>query len=246
MDMLTHQQSPHSSSSWDKIFRCLSTAGQLRTCLLKLIQHAIKEENLSTQDGFQPQLIKDELIQLCTDYQHTLSQTFRVFTNEVRSADSIVLDDYLLGLSQLLQEQAADEQQYAAEIQDLAGIARHHLSDLNHYGLDFQDDPQLKRVFEYIETNYHEAIGLREVAQALGYSTAYLTDFVRRKTGRPVHQWIVTRRLSEACHLLQNTNQSIESIAFGVGYQNVGHFFRQFRKHYDTTPQTWRNKIHIQ
>lgn len=105
----------------------------------------------------------------------------------------------------------------------------------------FPTNSQLSQVFEFIEANYHQAIGLNEVAQAMGYSPAYLTDLVKRLTGKPVNRWIVQRRITEACSLLLATNQSIEQIAEAVGYQNTGHFFRQFRQYHGTTPQAWRN-----
>jgi AraC-like DNA-binding protein len=246
MQTLTQRQNSHLSSSWDKVFYCLTMAGQLRTRLLELVHQSVKEDYLDDKTSFHPEAIKDELIRLCGDYQQLLSQTFQSVSSEVKNVDVKVLNEYLADLNNLLREQAVNEQQYATEIQNSAGLARHCLNNLSHYGVNFQQEPQLKKVFEYIEENYHNAIGLCDVAQTLGYSTAYLTDFVRRKTGQTVNQWIISRRLSEACHLLLTTNQSIESIAMSIGYQNVGHFFRQFRKNYDSTPQTWRNKMRIQ
>ena len=100
--------------------------------------------------------------------------------------------------------------------------------------------PQLKEVFNFIEANYHQSIGLSDVAQEIGYSAAYLTDLMRRQTGQPLHRWIIKRRLAAACSLLLETDQSIEQIAEAVGYNYVGCFFRQFRQSFDTTPQAWR------
>lgn len=98
----------------------------------------------------------------------------------------------------------------------------------------------LNKVFDFIERNYRSAIGLFEVAQFVGYTPAYLTDLVRRQTGRPVHDWIIERRMAEACRLLRETNHSASQIAEMMGYQTPGYFFRQFRKRYSITPQAWR------
>lgn len=105
----------------------------------------------------------------------------------------------------------------------------------------FPANPKLNDVFQFIEANYHQAITLCDVAQAVGYSSAYLTDLVRRQTGKTVNQWIVERRMAEICRLLLETNQTANEIALSVGYQNEGHFFRQFRQYHKTTPQVWRN-----
>jgi AraC-like DNA-binding protein len=99
---------------------------------------------------------------------------------------------------------------------------------------------QLSEVFDFIEANYHQPITLSGVAQAVGYSPAYLTDLVRRQTGHPVNRWIVERRMAAACSFLLETDQSVEQIAVAVGYQNAGHFFRQFRQYHRTTPCAWR------
>ena len=45
--------------------------------------------------------------------------------------------------------------------------------------------PLLSEVFNFIETNYHQSITLHNVAKAVGYSPAYLTDLVKRQTGQP-------------------------------------------------------------
>ena len=108
----------------------------------------------------------------------------------------------------------------------------------------FPSIPRLYEVFEFIELNYHQAIKLKEVAQAVGYSSAYLTDLVRRITGKTVNDWIVERRIGEAKRLLLETEDSIEEIAVKVGYNNINHFYYQFRNYCQNTPRAWR-KAHL-
>jgi YesN/AraC family two-component response regulator len=110
----------------------------------------------------------------------------------------------------------------------------------------FPSNPQLSKVFHFIEANYQQPIGLCEVAKAVGYSPAYLTDLVRRQTGISVKRWIVKRRMAAARSLLLKTNQSVEQIAEAVGYSHMGCFFRQFRRSFGMTPQSWRNAHRIQ
>ncbi len=104
----------------------------------------------------------------------------------------------------------------------------------------FPSIPRLGEVFEFIELNYHQNIRLKEVAQAVGYSSAYLTDLVRKLTGKTVNNWIIERRIAEASILLLETNYSVEEIALKVGYQNINHFYCQFRNYYQNTPRAWR------
>ena len=104
----------------------------------------------------------------------------------------------------------------------------------------FPSNSRLHEVFKFIELNYHQSISLKEVAKAVGYSPAYLTDLVKKLTGKTVNRWIIECRIVQAGSLLLGTNYSINEIAVTVGYQNINHFYRQFRDYYNHTPRTWR------
>ena len=105
----------------------------------------------------------------------------------------------------------------------------------------FPSCPQMDQVFRFIEASYHKPITLCDVAQAVGYSPAYLTNLMRRQTGKSVHRWIVERRMAQALSLLQETEQAVNQIAQAVGYQDACHFSRYFRQLYGTSPQAWRS-----
>ena len=100
--------------------------------------------------------------------------------------------------------------------------------------------PLLQKVFDYIKSNYARQISLCDVAKIVGRSPAYLTDLVRRETGKTILNWIIEYRLTEAQFLLLTTNHSIRRIAESVGYLDTGHFIRQFQRMYGMTPQAWR------
>ncbi|MBD2297661.1 response regulator [Nostoc sp. FACHB-87] len=106
----------------------------------------------------------------------------------------------------------------------------------------FPSVPQLKQVFDYIEANYHQGITLAKVAEAVGYSRAYLTNRVAKQTGETVNGWILKRRMMAARSLLKDTSQTVEQIALALGYQNACHFSRQFRQHHGIPPKYWRKK----
>ncbi|MBC1220097.1 response regulator [Nostoc sp. UCD121] len=106
----------------------------------------------------------------------------------------------------------------------------------------FPSVPQLQAVFDFIEANYRQGITLSDVALAVGYSPAYLTNRVAKQTGETVNAWIVKRRMAAARPLLRDTNQTIDQIAIALGYQNTCHFSRQFRQHHGLSPKTWRKQ----
>jgi YesN/AraC family two-component response regulator len=121
------------------------------------------------------------------------------------------------------------------------------VSEINHTGnnsdVSYPNIPHLKKVFDYIESNYHQGITLSDVAQGIGYSSAYLTNQVSKQTGKGVNAWIVERRMAAARSFLKSTNMNIEEIATKIGYQNPCHFSRQFSRHHNKlSPTMWRKQ----
>ncbi|MEH2359492.1 helix-turn-helix domain-containing protein [Nostoc sp.] len=141
-------------------------------------------------------------------------------------------------VQELLAELSAAKEYYAAQIQQVPPSPETAKS-LNPQSI-FPSDSHLSQVFEYIEANYHQPISLQDVAVAVGYCPAYLTNLVRRQTGQTINHWIIERRMTAARSLLLEGNLCVNQIAEAVGYQYEAHFFRQFRQYHQTTPQAWR------
>ena len=106
--------------------------------------------------------------------------------------------------------------------------------------LRLKDEPLLAEVFGFIEERYRQQISLKEVARAVSLSPGHLTTVVRRKTGRTVLEWIYERRMSEARHLLVETDLTTEEVGRMVGYADTHYFVRVFRRGHGTTPLGWR------
>lgn len=104
----------------------------------------------------------------------------------------------------------------------------------------FSGDPLLTKVFGFIEHRYSEGISLRNVAQAVNLTPGHLTTLVRKRTGRPVQEWITERRLTAARRLLVETDLAIEEIGRMIGYDDAGYFVRIFRRSHGVTPLRWR------
>jgi YesN/AraC family two-component response regulator len=106
----------------------------------------------------------------------------------------------------------------------------------------FPDRPQLQKIFDFIESHYDKAISLKEIAITFERSPSYLTQLMRRLTGKTLYQWLVDRRMFQARYLLLNTDLAIYQVAKAVGYDDAGHFIKHFRKLHGLPPQTWREK----
>ncbi|MBW4629069.1 MAG: helix-turn-helix domain-containing protein [Brasilonema octagenarum HA4186-MV1] len=178
--------------------------------------------------------------------------TAKATRDDIRKGMELGVDDYLTkpctvdellkAIAARLERQATLQQCYSAQCQLIAKPLSANIKKSSHPKSVFLSNPQLSEVFRFIETNFHRAITLADVAQEVGYSPAYLTNLVRRQTGQTVQSWIIQRRMEAACSLLLETSERVEQIAAKVGYKCPVNFFRQFRQHYGTTPHAWRKE----
>ncbi len=149
--------------------------------------------------------------------------------------------DQLLGaISAQIERRNFIDRWLAVKSQDLERSPEAETDEFTKFAPLFASCSQLEQVYDFIDTHYHESISLRDVAQHLGFSAAYLTQLVKNQTGEPINCWIIKRRLTAARSLLLETEQSVEQIAEVIGYQSINHFFRQFRQYYGNSPKDWR------
>ena len=100
--------------------------------------------------------------------------------------------------------------------------------------------PLVESVYCFVENNYSAPISLRDVADAVGYSAAHLTDTFRRCTGTPVTAWIIERRIHAAATLLREAGTDVVTACESAGFRDLGYFNRQFVRHVGMTPARYR------
>jgi AraC family transcriptional regulator, transcriptional activator of pobA len=103
--------------------------------------------------------------------------------------------------------------------------------------------PLVESVYCFVENNYSAPISLRDVADAVGYSAAHLTDTFRRCTGSPVTAWIIERRIRAAATLLREAGTDVVTACESAGFRDLGYFTRQFVRHVGMTPARYRRAM---
>ena len=92
----------------------------------------------------------------------------------------------------------------------------------------------------YIERHCLEPLTLKTVAAAMHRTPAYITTALTRATGRSAVAWIIAGRMAEARRRLLHSDERIDIVAERVGYGDVTHFIRVFRRTHGETPAAWR------
>ena len=109
--------------------------------------------------------------------------------------------------------------------------------------MEMGDASPVERAEEFIRQHYAEEFKVDKVADALFINKSYLMRIFKEYTGITLLQYLNTIRCKKAEELLQNTNLTIESIAFKVGYATASHFTRVFKQINGQTPLRYRRMM---
>lgn len=100
----------------------------------------------------------------------------------------------------------------------------------------------IKTVLTYIRENYKEKIRICDLAGLINRNEQYFCRFFKKAIGRSPIEYVNEYRIRQARRLLDQTDLSVMEVCLECGYNNLGNFLREFRRHTDTTPLQYRKK----
>lgn len=92
----------------------------------------------------------------------------------------------------------------------------------------------------YIETNYSYPITVEDVAAYVGISRSHLFRSFQTYMNRSPKEYLTEYRIKQACRLLKETELSVSTIAYSVGFENNLYFSKAFRKQKGESPTQYR------
>ncbi len=100
----------------------------------------------------------------------------------------------------------------------------------------------VEQIVNYFEDHYSEQISLERIAENMYLSTFYISKIFKSETGDTPIRHLINIRLERAKEILEeNPELSIKEVASKVGYEDVYHFSKQFKKHYGYPPSHVKN-----
>ena len=103
------------------------------------------------------------------------------------------------------------------------------------------NDARMIEIMNYIQANYID-VTLDDLSEKFYLSKPYLSKYIKEKSGMTFGELVKKVRMKKARAMLKSSSMAVENIALTVGYQNVEHFNRLFKKAYNMTPVQFRNQ----
>jgi AraC family transcriptional regulator, arabinose operon regulatory protein len=95
----------------------------------------------------------------------------------------------------------------------------------------------------YIGEHYIKEITVSDVADHLAVNRSHLSRVFHNHFGMSMKDWIIRVRINHAAYLLSMTNESVENIAYQVGFRSLVVFSRVFKKVTGETPTHYRKRM---
>ncbi len=101
----------------------------------------------------------------------------------------------------------------------------------------------VKNAIQYIEAHYKEKLKLADVAEETYVSQWHLSKLLNRHTGQNFPEILNGVRIDHAKELLKDPSLRIGDIADEVGFLDMAHFSRVFKRKMGISANEYRNKI---
>jgi two-component system, response regulator YesN len=98
------------------------------------------------------------------------------------------------------------------------------------------------RMKEYVKKNFTAKVAARDVAAAAGVSVSRALHLFREESGMPLSSYIARERIEYAKYLLDNTGDSMATIASECGFFDQSHFTKTFQSMEHMPPSRYRRR----
>lgn len=98
---------------------------------------------------------------------------------------------------------------------------------------------------EYFESGHFEEHGvpsIEQIANELSVSQRYLSDTLKKETGKSTTEHLQFYLIDAAKNILLNPNKSISEVAYDLGFEYPQYFSRLFKKKEGLSPSDFREK----
>lgn len=97
-------------------------------------------------------------------------------------------------------------------------------------------------VLAWLEKHFREEVDVERIVSYMGYSRSRTFELFKAHTGLTPANWIMRRRVKEACDMLERTDLTSANVANACGFASARHFNYVFKRQTGLTPTGWRER----
>jgi AraC-like DNA-binding protein len=105
------------------------------------------------------------------------------------------------------------------------------------------DSDRIRKVHQYIVTNFRDQVRLEDVAKTANMSTTAFCRYFRQRTRKTFSNFLTEVRIGYACQLLQEKKMKVAEVCYESGYSNLSNFNKQFKSIKRVTPNAYRKMV---
>lgn len=102
-------------------------------------------------------------------------------------------------------------------------------------------EKKMEEILNYIREHYSENITNVMIGHKFNYHPNYLNKQVMKYTGKSLHQYLLTYRISKAIDMISSTDMTISEIADATGFNDIHHFSKTFHQRTGMSPSELRS-----
>ncbi|MGI4020198.1 MAG: AraC family transcriptional regulator [Janthinobacterium lividum] len=103
------------------------------------------------------------------------------------------------------------------------------------------DKLRIDKVFEYTFNNFHRKILIDDVAALISMGKHSFCRYFKVKTKKTYLDFLIEVRIGRACRLLVEQDLNVSEIGYACGYNNISHFYHQFKAITNKHPLEYRS-----
>lgn len=172
---------------------------------------------------------EDMMLELHNRIMLTISSNFDL---------SDVVEDEINKINQIIKEHNIKKDTYFKQFKSIC----HHLCKEMQKKKTCTQNKLIQKIVSYIDEQYMNSnLGLALIASNFNISEGYVSTIFKGSMGVNFADYVEKVRIDSACNLLENSNDTINTISEKVGYNSVQSFRRAFKKVKGISPKELRN-----
>lgn len=98
----------------------------------------------------------------------------------------------------------------------------------------------IKKIINYINTNYYMDLKLETLAEIFNYNSSYLGKLFKNNVGENFNTYLDKIRIEKAKKFLAEDKAKVYEVSEKVGYKNIDYFYSKFKKYVGTSPLNYK------